>query len=68
MDTILLIAALLSGGLTIIFILSGLRKVATKSSGRRRRDFLIALGFSLITGVLTVLQLWSTLQQLSSLP
>lgn len=68
MGTILLLAALVSGGLTIVFILAGLRKAATKSSERRRRDFLLALGFSIITGVLTVLQLLSTVQQLSSLP
>ena len=69
MGSVLLIAALVSGGLTIIFILAGLRKIAMKSSGQRRRDFVIALGFSLITGILTVLQALSTFQQLyNSLP
>ncbi|HEV7127632.1 MAG TPA: hypothetical protein VGN32_09325 [Ktedonobacterales bacterium] len=67
MDTILLIAALVSGALTIVFILAGLREIATKSSGRRRRDFLLALSFSLITAALTIAQLVSTAQQLSIL-
>lgn len=65
LNTILLVAAALSGGLTILFIIGGLRKIATKSRGRRLRDMLLALCFSLITGALTIVQLLSTAQQLT---
>jgi asparagine N-glycosylation enzyme membrane subunit Stt3 len=65
LNTVLLVAALVSGALTIVFILGSLRKITGKSSGQRLRGLLAALFFSLITGVLTVLQLLSTAQQLN---
>jgi len=64
MDTALLIAALVSGLLTLIFILGALRNIATKPRSQRLRGLLAALFFSLITGALTIIQLLSTTQQL----
>jgi len=63
-DTALLLAALGSGLLTLIFILGGLRNIAAKPRSKRLRGLLAALFFSLITGALTIMQLLSTTQQL----
>jgi hypothetical protein len=62
-NTALLIAALISGGLTVIFVIYGLRKARTTQQ-LRVRDGMLVLVSGLITGLLTILQLISTTEQL----
>jgi hypothetical protein len=64
MNTALLIAALVSGLLALVFSVAGLRNIAVKARSRRLRGLLVALFFSLVTGVLTIVHLLSTTQGL----
>jgi hypothetical protein len=60
----LLVAALISGGLTVIFVLYGVHKARTTQQ-LSVRDGMLVLSSALITGLLTILQLISTAQQIT---
>jgi hypothetical protein len=62
-NTALLIAALVSGGLTVIFVIYGLRK-SRSTQQLSLRDGALVLCSALVTGLFTILQLISTAEQL----
>lgn len=62
MSTILTGAALVSGLLTVIFILNGLRVAFGRHQRIGLRGLLLTTGFSLLTGAFTLWQLFQLLQ------
>lgn len=59
----LLLIALVSGSLTLIFVMDALRKVR-KREAAGTRDILVVVVCSLITGAVALIQLVQTVQQL----
>jgi hypothetical protein len=60
----LLVVALVSGLLTVIFIMTGLRQAFVRHKKLGMRALVLATVFSLLTGVFTIWQLVLVAQQL----
>lgn len=60
----LLVAALISGLLTVVFIVSGLRRALVRHEALGMRALVLTTVFSLLTGVFTIWQLVLVAQQL----
>lgn len=65
MAVVLLIAALISGLLTLVFILNGLRMGRRGDAQRNARGLIIISLLSLLTAIFTIWNLVQTLQQLN---
>jgi hypothetical protein len=63
MNLVLLIASVVFGGLTVLFVIGGLRKLYT-GARPRARGLLAATACSVITGILMVYELVSSVQAL----
>src|SRR5690349_6429034 len=63
MPSILLILALLSGGLTVVFILAGLQRACTRHQQLGARALAVTAVFSLLTAAFTLWQLVLVAQQ-----
>jgi uncharacterized membrane protein len=61
---VLLIAALASGVLTLAFVASALRKARTRKQVQRR-ELAIVVGAGIVTGVISIVQLMLTFEQLA---
>lgn len=64
MRTALLIVALVSGLLTVVFIVGGLRRAVARHRALGTRALVLTTLFSLLTGVFTIWQLVLVAQQL----
>jgi hypothetical protein len=64
MQTGLLVVALVSGLLTVVFIIGGLRRVGARHQALGPRALVLTTIFSLLTGVFTIWQLVLVVQQL----
>ncbi len=61
---VLLVIAALSGTLTLVFVIVGLRK-ASRGQRLTRREVILVITSSLITGSISLVQLVQTIQQLT---
>jgi hypothetical protein len=64
MQPVLLTMALLSGLLTVVFIVGGLRRALVQHKALGARTLVLTTVFSLLTGVFTIWQLVLVAQQL----
>ena len=64
MQTALLVVALLSGLVTVLFIIGGLRRAFVRHKTLGPRALVLTTAFSLLTGVFTIWQLVLVAQQL----
>jgi hypothetical protein len=64
MQIVLLVLALVSGALTVTFILGGLRKAVRRHEHLGARTLVLTTIFSALTGAFTLWQLVLVLQQL----
>lgn len=65
MAIILLVAAIISGLLTLVFILNGLRTARQGDAHVGRRALIVSAVLSLLTAIFTIWNLVQTLQQLN---
>ena len=63
MSTVVLIAALLSGLFTLLFILDGVRRIYTRAARIGARILLVTTLLSVLTGIFTIWQLVQVAQQ-----
>jgi hypothetical protein len=68
MQTALLVVALLSGLLTAVFIISGLRRALVRHQALSTRALVLTTVCSVLTGIFTVWQLVLVAQQLGLAP